>query len=57
VLIEVSHTPLALIGVAAGWSRWLELRLDDGPARRIASFVWPTAFVLAGLLLLFYRES
>jgi putative copper resistance protein D len=43
--------------VAAGWSRWLELRLDDGPARRIASFVWPTAFVLAGLLLLFYRES
>ena len=57
LLIEVSHTPLALIGVAAGWSRWLELRLDDGPARRIASFVWPTAFVLAGLMLLFYRES
>ena len=57
LLIEVSHTPLALVGVAAGWARWLELRLDDGPARRIANFVWPAAFVLAGLVLLFYREA
>jgi len=31
LLIEMSHTPLALCGVAAGWARWLELRPDpDG---------------------------
>jgi putative copper resistance protein D len=57
MLIEIPHTPLALVGVAAGWARWLELRLDDSPARRIASFIWPIAFVMAGLLLLFYREA
>ena len=57
MLIEITHTPLALVGVAAGWSRWLELRLDDSPARRVAGYVWPIAFVLAGLLLLFYRET
>jgi putative copper resistance protein D len=57
MLIEITHTPLALVGVAAGWSRWLELRLDEGRARRAAALVWPNCFVLAGLLLLFYRES
>lgn len=55
-LIEITHTPLALVGVAAGWSRWLELRLD-GRASRIAGFVWPIAFILAGLSLVFYREA
>ncbi len=57
MLIEVTHMPLALVGVAVGWSRWLELRLPEGAARRIASFVWPAAFILAGQLLLFYREA
>ena len=28
LLIELTHTPLALAGIAAGWARWLELRLD-----------------------------
>jgi putative copper resistance protein D len=55
-LIEITHTPLALVGVAAGWSRWLELRLD-GRAKRIAGFVWPIAFIIAGLSLIFYREA
>jgi putative copper resistance protein D len=55
-LIEITHMPLALVGVAAGWSRWLELRLD-GEAKRIAGFVWPIAFILAGLTLAFYREA
>lgn len=55
-LIEITHTPLALVGIAAAWSRWLELRLDDG-AGKIARFVWPVAFILAGLMLLFYREA
>ncbi len=56
LLIEITHTPLALVGVAAGWARWLELRLD-GTTSRVAGYVWPIAFVLAGLLLLFYREA
>jgi putative copper resistance protein D len=55
-LIEITHTPLALAGVAAGWSRWLELRLD-GDARKIAGFVWPVAFMVVGLSLVFYREA
>ncbi len=55
-LIELTHTPLALVGVTAGWSRWLELRLD-GEAKRLAGFVWPAAFILAGLMLAFYREA
>ncbi|HTO78669.1 MAG TPA: CopD family protein [Methylocystis sp.] len=57
MLTEITHTPLALVGVAAGWSRWLELRLDEGRAQRAAALVWPNCFVLAGLLLLFYREA
>ncbi|CAH2600965.1 Copper resistance protein [Rhodovastum atsumiense] len=56
LLIELTHTPLALFGVAAGWARWLELRLD-GRAARIAAWVWPICFVLVGLTLLNYREA
>lgn len=55
-LIEITHTPLALAGVMAGWSRWLELRLD-GESKKIAGFVWPVAFMLVGLMLVFYREA
>jgi putative copper resistance protein D len=56
LLIEVSHTPLALFGIAAGWARWLELRLT-GRASRIAGWVWPVCFVLVGLTLIDYREA
>jgi len=56
LLIEMSHTPIAICGVTAGWARWLELRLD-GKASRIASWIWPIAFVLVGLILLDYREA
>jgi putative copper resistance protein D len=59
LLIELTHTPLALAAVAAGWSRWLELRLDenDRRLRRIAGWVWPICLVLIGLLLVLYREA
>jgi copper resistance protein D len=60
LLIEVTHTPLALAGIVAGWSRWLELRLDPvgSPVlRRIAGWTWPVCLVLCGLILLDYRES
>ena len=56
LLIEMSHTPLALCGITAGWARWLELRLEGRPSR-IASWVWPFAFVIIGLILLDYREA
>jgi putative copper resistance protein D len=56
LLIEWTHTPLALAAITAGWARWLELRLPGQPAR-IAAWVWPACFVLIGLLLLFYREA
>jgi putative copper resistance protein D len=56
LLIELTHTPLALCAVLAGWSRWLELRLDP-PGNRIAGWVWPVCLLLVGLLLLNYREA
>ena len=56
LLIEVTHTPLALAGVTAGWSRWLELRLDP-PGDRVAGWVWPVCLLISGLILLDYREA
>jgi putative copper resistance protein D len=55
-LIEITHTPLALVGVAAAAARWLEIRLPDR-AGRIAGLLWPVGFMLAGLMLLVYREA
>jgi putative copper resistance protein D len=56
LLAELTHVPLALLGVTAGWARWLELRLPPAD-RRIPSFVRPVCFVLVGILLLLYREG
>ncbi|AXC14599.1 Copper resistance protein D [Acidisarcina polymorpha] len=57
LLAEMSHTPIALLGATAGWSRWLELRLPGQKESRLASFVWPASLILVGLVLLNYRES
>jgi putative copper resistance protein D len=56
MLIEFTHTPLALAGIVAGWARWLELRLP-GRVSAIAGWVWPPCFVFIGMLLFFYREA
>jgi len=56
LLIEITHTPLALAGLAGAWARWLELRLDP-PGNRIAGWVWPLCFLVVGLVLLVYREA
>jgi putative copper resistance protein D len=56
LLIEWTHTPLALAAIVAGWARWLELRLP-GRVADIAAWVWPACLVLVGLLLVFYREA
>ncbi len=60
LLIELTHTPLALAGIVAGWARWLELRLDPRTkpiAWRIAHWLWPRVLHLVGLMLLNYREA
>jgi putative copper resistance protein D len=56
LLIELTHTPLALSGIIVGWSRWLELRLNP-PTSRIAGWVWPIGLMLSGAILLLYREA
>ena len=57
VLAEVSHAPLAILGVTAGWSRWLEIRLPaENRVRTTMGWLWPACFLLIGALLLNYRE-
>ena len=59
-LVEMSHTPIALLGATAGWSRWLELRLPGQQNRGlkpILNWIWPICLALVGLILLNYRES
>jgi copper resistance protein D len=55
-LVEVTHAPLGVLGIAIGWARWLELRLA-APDDRIPSRVWASALALFGVLLLLYREG
>lgn len=55
LLVELSHVPMGIIAVFAGWSRWLELRLPQKD-RVIPSWIWPVCFVLIGAGLLNYRE-
>ncbi len=57
LLTELNHLPLAILGVVAGWSRWLEIRLPaQDRVRPVLSWVWPICFILVGALLLDYRE-
>ena len=56
LLVESTHLPIAVLGIAAGWARWLEI--DEGKHRSgWAGWTWPLCFVLIGLLLLAYREA
>lgn len=60
LLIELTHTPLAIAGIVAGWSRWLEIRLNprENPiAWQVAGWLWPVCILFCGLLLLGYREA
>lgn len=56
LLIEITHLPLAIFGIAAGWARWLEIRLP-GRGGRVAGWAWPVFFILVGLVLVTYREA
>jgi len=58
LLVELSHTPLAVLGILAGWSRWLELRLpQENATRKYLAWVWPACFILVGLILMDYHEG
>ncbi len=56
LLLEMTHMPLAVFAIWSGWTRWLELRLENGRAKAIAGWLWPTFFCLTALTLLLYRE-
>ena len=56
LLAEMTHTPIALLGVTAGCARWLELRLPASRMVAIAGYLWPACLALVGLILLNYRE-
>ena len=57
VLAELSHIPLAILAVTAGWSRWLELRLPaENQTRNVVARLWPLCIALIGVVLLNYRE-
>jgi putative copper resistance protein D len=55
-LIELTHLPIAILAIAAGWTRWLELRLPKADGRRFG-WLWPAAISGIGALLLLYREA
>jgi copper resistance protein D len=57
LLASLSHTPIALLGATAGWTRWLELRLPPSRSSKIAGLAWPLLLAAAGLILLNYREA
>lgn len=56
LLIEMTHMPIALFGLATGWARWLELRTEP-PVKTVAAWVWPVCFAIVGVVLLSYREA
>ncbi len=56
-LAELSHTPLAILAVMAGWSRWLEIRLNQDRTG-ILMWIWPLCFVSIGFAFVMnYREA
>jgi len=57
LLIELSHSLLALFGIAAGSARGLELRMPGTVQARRAAFVWPLCFLAIGLIPLDHRET
>jgi putative copper resistance protein D len=56
LLVEFTHLPIAVLGITAGWARWLEVE-PPGQDGLWAGRLWPACFVLIGLLLLGYREA
>lgn len=57
VLAQIPHTLIAALGITAAASRWLELRLPRLPSSTLTSWLWPICLILAGCVLLNYRET
>ena len=55
LLIQLTHLPIAVLGMLAGMSRWIELRLPNRTGRRIG-WLWPPALLGVGLILVGYWE-
>jgi copper resistance protein D len=55
LLVEVTHSPLGVLGLLVGWGRWLEVRLP-APGRRWPGLLSAAAMVATGVLLLLFRE-
>jgi putative copper resistance protein D len=52
---EAGHISIAVLGIAGGWSRWLELRLPSGDrTRSVMSWLWPVCFLVVGVLLAYF---
>ena len=56
LLVELTHLPIAVLGIIAGWARWLEVKAPE-TVGRWAGWLWPPCLILVGLLLLGYREA
>jgi putative copper resistance protein D len=56
LLIELTHLPIAVLGITAGWARWLEIEAPRAEGRW-AGWLWPACFVAIGCLLVMYREA
>jgi copper resistance protein D len=56
MLVEATHLPIAVLGITAGWARWLEIEAPEEEGRW-TGWLWPLCFVLIGALLLMYREA
>ena len=54
-LVQLTHLPIAILGVVAGASRWLELRLPTREGR-VLGWIWPPALLGIGLILVGYWE-
>jgi copper resistance protein D len=52
----MSHTSIALVGITAGWGRWLELRLPACRMATLSGYLSPLCLTVVGLILLNYRE-
>ncbi|HEX6138171.1 MAG TPA: CopD family protein [Casimicrobiaceae bacterium] len=57
LLVETTHLPIAVLGIIAGWSRWLEVDAPRTTEGRVAAWIWPACFVAIGLILINYREA
>jgi putative copper resistance protein D len=56
LLVEYTHLPIAVLGLATGAARWFELRVPP-EHRAVPAMIWPICFTLVGLVLLGYREA